>query len=201
MVNLKRSFLASNYFTWFLFRRMIIIVTLLYFLNNPLVQITIHLLLAVVDLVILLKARPFLQKVDQCFNILNSLFLLGLYIVVILMYNFSHIVKVKETLGWVMILAILSINGFNLLAITIVKLVEIVGKCKQKRRQREREIEAKYKLELARERNSASHSFFEKIYPVTSGAPLQHDSDFKEMDLRERRPDLRRVSKQSNELK
>ena len=123
MLNVKRSFMASNYFTWFLFRRMIIIVTLLFLFKYPLLQILLHIALSVIDLIILLRAKPFLLRMDQCFNIFNSVFLLALYFLVILIHYFSHLPKMKETLGWIMILGVAGINVVNILALTILKIV------------------------------------------------------------------------------
>ncbi len=165
MLNLKGGFIASNYFTWFLFRRLLIICIVLYLVALPMIQISLHLLLAVIDLFILIRYRPFVFKLDMIFNILNSCFLLFMYILVLLIHLNKESVQSRESLGWIMILGIVAINSFNMLAIIIIKGIEMCVVCKAQRKDRKKQKEARYKLDQLNKREGIqTPSLFQRTY-------------------------------------
>ena len=58
-LRVKAGFLALNYFSWFLFRRLIIIVLLLFLNEYPLIPLIGHILLALFEVLLLALRRPF----------------------------------------------------------------------------------------------------------------------------------------------
>ncbi len=73
------GFLALNFFSWFLFRRLMIAIAMTFFADLTLLKLGICLGLTAMELGILLGFRPFKLRVDQAFNIWNAVALLVVY--------------------------------------------------------------------------------------------------------------------------
>ena len=80
------GFYPLQYFSWFVIRRLVLIVVILFFVRVPLVQIILHILLAILDLVFLCVCKPFRERIDLLFNMFNTVALIALYFIVLLVF-------------------------------------------------------------------------------------------------------------------
>ena len=111
-LELQKGFIALNYFTWFLFRRFLLSLCIVFFFFAPLLQLGLHIFLCLLELVLLLKFRTFKRLRDVRMLIFNTLSLLLFYILVGLLYFFP---KLKLPLGWCLIAGIILVNCSNFL--------------------------------------------------------------------------------------
>ena len=130
-LKVKATFLGLNYFSWFLFRRLLVVGVLLFLHSWPLVQLMIHLLLAVIEVWILVSRRPFIGKCDNFFSLCNGLFILGIYCFLLFSYFSEEEAETLESYGWVMIIVVIGYNGLAMLLIFLIKVCEICKKCKK----------------------------------------------------------------------
>ena len=72
-----------------------------------------------IEIVYLVRARPFSSRIDQYFNLWNAFFLLAAYVLFVPLLDTSG----KEAIGWVMIGLILVLNLINLLTVAVTKII------------------------------------------------------------------------------
>lgn len=128
---LKKGFIASNYFTWFLFRRFLLSLVLVCFISVPLFQISLHLFLGLVELCILIKHRPFSSRSQGNVFIINEITLLVLYgLVGGLHFTGTSLLNQFECLGWTIVAAIMTANFVNLVYLMVVQIRDLRAKWK-----------------------------------------------------------------------
>ena len=74
-----------------------------------------------IEIVYLVRARPFSSRIDQYFNLWNAFFLLAAYVLFVPLFYLDT--SGKEAIGWVMIGLILVLNLINLLTVVVTKII------------------------------------------------------------------------------
>ena len=88
-LNLEDHFLAKHYFFWFLLRRFILIMSLIFLTARGYLQVFVAVLLSLIEIVILFRLKPFKHSADNRINILNEVFLLSIYGLLVSLEHFD----------------------------------------------------------------------------------------------------------------
>ena len=120
-LRVKAGFLALNYYSWFLYRRVFIVAILLLLNASPLTQLLLHILLGLIEVFLLLCHWPFVDRVDQMFSVINAFFVLSIYCFLLYTCLSNNDSEEVDSQGWIMIVVVIVFNGVSFLAIFIFK--------------------------------------------------------------------------------
>ena len=135
-LHVNKGFLALNFYSWFLFRRFLVVMTIIFFHHYPLTQIIFHIMFGLLDLIFFVRFKPFKSKLDIGFNIWGALFLLSMYSLLFPLYAYQDDFKAYNLIGWIMVFSIIAYNSLTILCLILFKIVEVCIKCKQRRTQK-----------------------------------------------------------------
>ena len=132
--------MSKHYYFWFLIRRFILAMSLIFFSFNGCIQTGIAIFLSLTELNLLFKVKPFRERLQNILQIFDSACLTALIVMIFVLYEKGYGMEDSEAmrLGYVMILIVGIYFLVNMGVVVVNAITQIGSKCKECRKKKSR---------------------------------------------------------------